>query len=328
MIGEAPIAAARSATAARGAVMEAPLPASPSVVSAEIAMSPIAAPRWVVYGGFAAAAPCGGRGGDMSELDFRPVERNGGAGGLLLLCDHASPALPPEYGDLGLPPAAFGRHIAYDIGAAGITRRLAAALGAPAVLTTYSRLLIDPNRGLDDPTLVMRLSDGAIVPGNARADAAEIARRIERFWTPYRAAIRAEVDATVARGQTPVVFAIHSFTPAWKGEPRPWKAAILWDDDPRLAVPLIDALRAEPDLGGADDVGDNQPYDGAHEGSTLHDIATMFGFPGALIEVRQDLIADDAGQAAWAARLARLLAPILADPALRAPRAITTRTGG
>ncbi|MBV1703575.1 MAG: N-formylglutamate amidohydrolase, partial [Hyphomicrobiales bacterium] len=248
--------------------------------------------------------------------------------GLLLLCDHASSALPPEYGDLGLPPAAFRRHIAYDIGAAGVTRRLAAALGAPAALTTFSRLLIDPNLGLDDPTLVMKLSDGAIVPGNAGADSVEIARRVERFWRPYRDAIGQETAAIEAKGVVPAILSIHSFTPAWKGAPRPWKAAILWDDDPRFNETLIAALRAEPDLGGSDDVGDNQPYDGAQEGDTIHEAATMRGFPSSLIEIRQDLIADDVGQAAWAGRLARILKPILADPALRAPRPITTRTKG
>src|SRR5437588_182817 len=93
--------------------------------------------------------------------------------GILLLCDHATNALPPEYGSLGLPPDAFRRHIAYDIGAAGVTRRLAALLSCPSVLTTFSRLLIDPNRGADDPTLIMRISDGAVLPGKARIHAEE-----------------------------------------------------------------------------------------------------------------------------------------------------------
>ena len=117
---------------------------------------------------------------------FAPVETIEGAldGGLIVLCDHASNALPPEYGSLGLPPEQFERHIAYDIGAAAVTRALAARFRAPAVLTRFSRLLIDPNRGADDPTLVMKLSDGAIVPGNLHADGAEVARRVERFWRP------------------------------------------------------------------------------------------------------------------------------------------------
>ncbi len=109
-------------------------------------------------------------------VDFEPVEHiaGGSDAGVLFLCDHASNALPPEYGDLGLPAELFQRHIAYDIGAATLTRSLAKTFAAPAVLTTYSRLLIDPNRGADDPTLVMRLSDGAIIPGNAGVSGQEI----------------------------------------------------------------------------------------------------------------------------------------------------------
>src|ERR1700727_3856564 len=136
----------------------------------------------------------------MDEIAHPAFEAIPGAldSGALIICDHASNAIPPDYATLGLPREALERHIAYDIGAAEVTRALAAQLGAPAVLSTYSRLLIDPNRGLDDPTLVMRYSDGAIVPGNAYIDAAEIARRSARFWAPYRQEIAATVDAMIA----------------------------------------------------------------------------------------------------------------------------------
>ncbi len=138
---------------------------------------------------------------------FSPVETVAGPldAGVLLICDHASNALPPGYGTLGLEPAALERHIAYDIGAAALTRALAERLGAPAVLSTFSRLLIDPNRGADDPTLVMRFSDGAIVPGNARVDAAEIALRRERYWAPYRETVAATVEAMLASGEPPAL---------------------------------------------------------------------------------------------------------------------------
>src|SRR5258707_10913007 len=142
--------------------------------------------------------------------------------GALIICDHASSAIPQGYCTLGLPREALERHIAYDIGAADVTRALAGILGAPAVLSTYSRLVIDPNRGLDDPTLVMRYSDGAIVPGNARADAEEIERRRRLYWAPYRDAVHAEIEARLTAGQPPAVVAIHSFTPVWRGVPRPW----------------------------------------------------------------------------------------------------------
>lgn len=246
---------------------------------------------------------------------FPPVDIVTGspASGLLFLCDHASNALPPGYGTLGLPTAELARHIGYDIGAASVTRALAARFGAPAFLTTFSRLLIDPNRGEDDPTLVMRLSDGAIVPGNRHVDAAEINHRIEAFYRPYHAAIAAHLDQVVAAGAIPLIFSMHSFTPVWKGNPRPWQIAILWDKDPRMARPMIDHFRRDPAL----TVGDNQPYDGCLEGDTLHRHATKRGIPHVLVEVRQDLIADDGGVAEWTDRLAAVLSDLLADPTLR-----------
>jgi predicted N-formylglutamate amidohydrolase len=226
------------------------------------------------------------------------------ANGLLLVCDHAQNRLPPEYGDLGLPAAEFQRHIAYDPGAAAVTRGLAARLGAPAVLSTFSRLLIDPNRGESDPTLIMRLSDGAVVPGNARVDAAERARRIERYHAPYHAAIARAIDSGMAAGVPPALFSVHSFTPVWRGTPRIWHAGILWDRDPRLALPLIEALRADPALV----VGDNEPYAGALHDDTMYRHATARGLTHALVEIRQDLIADEAGVEAWVERLAAILA--------------------
>jgi predicted N-formylglutamate amidohydrolase len=263
--------------------------------------------------------------------DFEPVERIAGdpGAGIVLLCDHASNALPAGYGDLGLPPAAFGRHIAYDIGAAWLTRRLAALMNAPAVLSRFSRLLIDPNRGADDPTLVMRLSDGSVVPGNARVDKREIARRRNLYWRPYREACRKTVAAMGASGRAPVVISIHSFTPLWRNVPRPWKVGVLWDKDPRAALPLLRALREEQDLQPADaTVGDNEPYDGALAGDTIDDIATAQGLANALIEVRQDLIATQEEAEAWAARLARLLGPIVAQPGMNERRDFGSRVSG
>jgi predicted N-formylglutamate amidohydrolase len=258
------------------------------------------------------------------QAGTNPVEVIHGAGNasLLFLCDHASNALPPGYGTLGLPPAQLCRHIAYDIGAAAVTRRLAARFDAPALLTTFSRLLIDPNRGADDPTLVMRLSDGAIVPGNASIDAAEIAHRRRTYWQPYREAIRATIDTMSAAGPTPVVLSVHSFTDTWKGTPRPWEIGILWDTDPRLAVPVIEALRA-----GGFVVGDNEPYDGALEGDTLDEEVTRLGIAGILIEVRQDLVASEAAAHAIADRIAFALEPVLDRPELRQPAFYPSRTG-
>ena len=215
---------------------------------------------------------------------------------LLFICDHASNALPADYGDLGLPASQFARHIAWDIGAAALTRTLTERFAAPAFLGAWSRLLIDLNRGADDPTIVMKISDGAIIPGNAGADEAETARRIARFHAPYHAALRAAIDARLAAGVAPTLISMHSFTPRWKGRARPWSVGVLWDRDARLAAPLIEALAAE----GGFEVGDNEPYHGALVGDTLWTHGTMRGLPHALIEVRQDLIDDAAGVARMA----------------------------
>jgi predicted N-formylglutamate amidohydrolase len=233
---------------------------------------------------------------------FQVVNAQGGAP-FLLLCDHASNVLPPAYGTLGLPAEAFTRHIAYDIGAAALTRALAVRLGAPAILTAFSRLLIDANRGEDDPTLIMALSDGAVIPGNHPLDEGERRARVARYYRPYHAAIAAALDSALARGVTPALLSIHSFTPAWKGKARPWHVGVLWNRDGRLALPLLDALAAEGDLV----VGDNEPYSGELKGDCMDRHGTARGLPHVLIEIRQDLIGTEAGVAAMAERLERVI---------------------
>jgi predicted N-formylglutamate amidohydrolase len=223
---------------------------------------------------------------------------------LVFVCDHASNALPESYGTLGLSADLFGRHIAYDIGAADVTRAFAGAFNAPAILGKFSRLLIDLNRGADDPTLVMKLSDGAIVPGNATADANEIRDRIARFYRPYHDAIEAQIARARAENIAPVIVSIHSFTPEWKGRKRPWQVGVLWDPkDGRLALPLLEELRRERDLV----VGDNEPYSGELEGDCMSQHALAHGLAHVLIEIRQDLIADRAGATAWSNRLVPIL---------------------
>jgi len=235
---------------------------------------------------------------------------------LIFVCDHASNAVPEEHGSLGLAKNLFGLHIAYDIGAADVTRALAQAFNAPAILGTYSRLLIDLNRGADDPTLVMKLSDGAIIPGNAKADGNEIRSRIAAYYRPYHDAIEAQIARARAANVKPVLVSIHSFTPEWKGRKRPWHIGILWDHkDGRLAQPLLDALRAEGDIV----VGDNEPYAGELEGDCMAQHALAHGFAHVLIEIRQDLIADAAGAAKWSARLTPVLRTALARLHSRQP---------
>jgi predicted N-formylglutamate amidohydrolase len=262
---------------------------------------------------------------DAQNPDFEPIERIDGRSdaGLLLLCDHASNGLPGNYGTLGLTACDLERHIAYDIGAAHLTRRLAAQLGAPALLTRFSRLLIDPNRGACDPTLVMRLSDRRLIPGNATIDAAEIARRRDLYWMPYRAAINATIETMSAHGSSPAVISIHTFTPVWRGVPRPWQIGILWDSDARLAHPLIDALKARGLT-----IGDNEPYDGALPGDTLHAHVTTHGLAGLLIEVRQDLVASPKNAHGWSDLLAEVLRPLLVRREMHEISLGPSRAGG
>ncbi|MSP41803.1 MAG: N-formylglutamate amidohydrolase [Alphaproteobacteria bacterium] len=233
----------------------------------------------------------------------------GGDASVLLVCDHASNTVPGEYEVLGLPDAAFQRHIAYDIGAEQVTRAVSRLLNAPAVLAGFSRLLIDPNRGDDDPTLVMKLSDGAIIPGNRHAGAAEVADRIARFHRPYHQAIAERIAAARAQGITPAILSLHSFTPVFQGFVRPWQVGILWDKDGRIALPLLASLAADADLC----VGDNLPYSGELVGDCMYQHGTRNALPHALIELRQDLIVDKSGAQQWAELLARHLRPILKE---------------
>jgi predicted N-formylglutamate amidohydrolase len=227
--------------------------------------------------------------------------------GLILICDHAVNAIPAAYGTLGLNAKELERHIAYDIGALAVTRGIAQALGAPAIATKFSRLLIDVNRGLDDPTLIMRISDGAIVPGNRHLDEAERAKRVRVYYEPYHLAIDKMIETCTAAGVPPVLLSIHSFTDNWKGVPRPWDAAILWDRDHRFAVPVLEALRAQ----GNGLVGENEPYDGKLAGDCMWRHGTRRGLAHTIIEVRQDLVRTPEGQKAWAQRIASAAQAIL-----------------
>lgn len=231
----------------------------------------------------------------------------GGRAPVLLTCDHATNHVPREVGGghLGLSDADMARHIAYDIGARGLTLALAERMDAPAVLSGFSRLVIDPNRGEDDPTLVMRLYDGTIVPENRHITATEVERRLLAYHRPYHRALTAVIDGLVDRGTPPVIVAIHSYTPQLRGRPlRPWHVGVLWHHDARMARPLLARLRAEPGLC----IGDNEPYTGQLEGDSMSRHGTGRGLPHVLIEMRHDLIDSDGDQRAWADRLAPMLA--------------------
>lgn len=222
---------------------------------------------------------------------------------LVLIADHARNSVPEDYGDLGLPASEFERHIAYDIGSEELTRKLSARLNVPAVYSKFSRLLIDPNRGKDDPTLIMKISDGAVVPGNINVNATERQNRIKRFYQPYHDGIDQVLDRAADIGVRPFILSIHSFTPSWKGVPRPWHAGILWKNDGRFSLELLAALRNQPGL----IVGENEPYAGGIAGDSIDTHAYSRELPAALIEIRQDLVSDQAGVDEWVNRLAEIL---------------------
>ncbi len=227
----------------------------------------------------------------------------------LLTCDHATNKVPDWVagGDLGIAPEDMARHIAFDVGAAGLTAALAERLDSPAILSDFSRLVIDPNRGEFDPTLVMRLYDGTIIPANRHLTGDDIEERLARLYRPYHAAYACLAD----RRPDTVIVAIHSFTPALKGRPlRPWHVGVLHSHlDSRLSRALIARLQAEPDLC----VGDNEPYSGHLPGDAIDRHALAHGRHNTLIELRNDLIATPGDQARWADRLAPILVQALED---------------
>ena len=220
----------------------------------------------------------------------------------VVTCDHASNRVPPDVadGDLGLPAKDMARHIAYDVGAHGMALALGETLGAPVVASTFSRLVIDPNRGEDDPTLVMQIYDGSTIPANRGVGASEVERRLARFHRPYHETLA----RVLAAREDPLVVSIHSFTPQFAGRPtRPWHVGVLSAGDRRMADPLIAQLREEDDLC----VGDNEPYNGHLPGDALDRHALQVGRKHVLIEVRNDLIEAPEQQGVWGRRLARAL---------------------
>lgn len=240
-------------------------------------------------------------------MAFR-IEGEDRKGRWLVTCDHASNRVPTWVGggDLGIPAEDMARHIAWDVGAAGLALELGAALDSPVILSQFSRLVIDPNRGRDDPTLVMRLYDGTIIPGNRHVTAAEIEGRLDRLYRPYHKAL----GGLMARREDAVLVAVHSFTPCLKGRMvRPWHVGVLYSHlGPELSIPLLHELVRDPNLC----VGDNEPYAGHLPGDSVDQHALQTGRLNTLIELRNDLIADRPAQTSWAARLVPALWAALA----------------
>ncbi|WP_435140010.1 N-formylglutamate amidohydrolase [Pseudopelagicola sp. nBUS_19] len=225
----------------------------------------------------------------------------------LITCDHASNFVPPEIngGDLGIGTANMNRHIAYDIGAQSTALILGELLNAPVICSNFSRLVIDPNRGIDDPTLVMHLYDGTIIPANRAVDDKEKKRRIEHYYQPYHNAL-AELASV---RDDPIIIAMHSFSPQLIGRaPRPWEIGVLHAaGGGQLGISLIKRLRQEHGL----TIGDNEPYAGYLPGDSIDQHALQQNRLNALIELRQDLIETAEGQTQWAQLLATALTDTL-----------------
>lgn len=228
----------------------------------------------------------------------------GGASDFVLLADHAGRGIPRALARLGVTESELLRHIAWDIGIAGVTERLAQALDAVAVLQHYSRLVIDCNRDPSSPTSIPEISEYTSVPGNAGLSAEQRQARVDAVFRPYHARIAALLDERASEQRRTLLVAMHSFTPVFKGQSRAMHVGVLYHRETRLAHIMLDLLRAEGDLV----VGDNAPYaitDTSDYAVPVH--GESRDLPHVELEIRQDLIADPAGQAAWAALLARLL---------------------
>ncbi|MBP5857250.1 N-formylglutamate amidohydrolase [Marivibrio halodurans] len=247
---------------------------------------------------------------------FETVNREGGAPAVIC-CDHASNRVPASLGDLGAVAAAMSRHIAYDIGAAGVARRLAALLDTPAVLSGYSRLVIDCNRDPEDFTAIREIYDGTVIAGNRRLSEAERQQRADLLFHPYHDALSECMARKAAAHGHPALISVHSCTDIFQGEARPWHIGVLSNRDRRMADPVIEALAtANPDL----TIGDNKPYSGLLAfGYTVETHALPQGRPNILFEIRQDRIRTEEGQARYAGILADALRPLLARRDLLTP---------
>jgi len=247
---------------------------------------------------------------DSDEPDPVTFDNEAGRSVFFLTCDHAGRAIPRRLDRLGLPDHETRRHIAWDIGIGGVGRRLSQLLDATVILQTYSRLVIDCNRDPKVPSSIPEISETTEIPGNLGLTEAARAARVNAIFRPYHDAIAAALDRRAAADRASVLVALHSFTPFFKGVARPWHAAVLYNRDARLALPLFELLNAEDGLV----VGNNEPY----RVTDLTDFTVPVhgerrGLPHVEIEIRQDQITDSAGQAAWAERLARVLPAAYAE---------------
>jgi predicted N-formylglutamate amidohydrolase len=258
-----------------------------------------------------AKIPCAPPRALLSQGDPAPVEivRPSGASPVLLLCEHAGRAVSARLGGLGLDAAEMDRHIAWDIGAAATARRLSDLLDAPLVLQRYSRLVIDPNRPSAAPDCIPEISDGTRIPGNAGLDEAARAQRYDEIHRPLHDAVSDLLDRRAAAGRPGVLVTVHSYTPVFAGQARAMAVGLLFNRDPKLAQALKAPLER---LAPGQTVALNAPYSVDDESDYAIPVhGERRGIPHVLVELRNDLIADAAGQKLWAARLADALGSAL-----------------
>lgn len=236
-----------------------------------------------------------------------------GTAKVLFVSDHSGRAIPKHMQQLGLADWVMDKHVAWDIGSGDVARHLAEHFDATLISANYSRLVIDTNRPPQDPTLCIPLSEGIAIPGNMDLTDTDIANRRAAFFDPYHKAIDTQLDSLTERGFTPAIIAIHSCTPVFDQIVRPWHVGILWDKDPRIAVPLLAHFDATPEVC----VGDNEPYSGKDPHDyTMDHHGEGRRLPHVSIELRQDLIDTPEGARHWAGVLADALDSILADETL------------
>lgn len=247
---------------------------------------------------------------DADEPPPTSISGTGGRSPFLLVCEHANRRLPRKLGDLGLNETDLRRHIAWDIGAAQVAKRLSDELDATLILQNYSRLVIDCNRSTDRPDAIPIISELTEIPGNQNLTSAEISARVEEVYEPFQRAVSDELDARRQSGRASILVAIHSFTPVFKGAVRPWHVGLLYNRDGRLGRSLFDVMQDDRDL----TIGINEPYAISDETDfTIPVHGERRGILHIEFEIRQDLIEVEEGQQDWAKRLSRWLKDSLND---------------
>lgn len=231
-----------------------------------------------------------------------------GVAPLLIACDHAANLIPDSLFGLGVDAKYLQQHIAHDIGSKQVALLLAKLLDAPLLLAKYSRLVVDLNRHLNDPSLIPECSDGVAIPGNLNLSTEMRTHRISHYFQPYHQQYQHMAKAQIAKHSRPIILALHSFTPSMNGVARPWEMGVLWNQDEVLATQLMKNLAEVTDF----NIGDNQPYHAAEPLGYAQSIySNACGVELVMLEIRQDLIANCCGQTKIAKLAYKAVAPIL-----------------